>query len=117
MGCLVLSPDGPSAWTNSSSPDNGLDANNNPINGTPHNSKIDLSLSMTVDNPTPSVGSNITFTLTVTNHGIYNATNVSIKNDFLTNKLNLYFRYWPWNILNGTENLDNRQIWPGMPLM
>ena len=59
---------------------NGKDANNNPINGTPRNSKIDLSLTMTVDNPAPSVGSNIVFTITLTNNGIYNATNVSVNN-------------------------------------
>ncbi|MBI5353229.1 MAG: DUF11 domain-containing protein [Chloroflexi bacterium] len=57
---------------------NGLDASNNPINGTPHNSQIDLSLSMVVNNSAPTVGSTIEFTVTVTNHGNYDATHVSV---------------------------------------
>ncbi|WP_367288097.1 DUF11 domain-containing protein [Laspinema palackyanum] len=38
----------------------------------------DLSLSKTVDNPTPNPGSNVTFRLTLTNDGPDNATNVEV---------------------------------------
>lgn len=71
-------------WSNSAPPFNGKDANGASLNGTPHNSQIDLSLTMTVDNATPSVGSNITFTITIINSGTYSATNVSVKDVFLT---------------------------------
>ncbi|MBI5963149.1 MAG: DUF11 domain-containing protein [Chloroflexi bacterium] len=57
----------------------GLDLNNNPLFGTPHNSKIDLSILMSVNNETPIVGTDIVFTIIVTNNGNYDATNVSIK--------------------------------------
>ncbi|MFN8435859.1 MAG: lamin tail domain-containing protein [Anaerolineales bacterium] len=70
-------------WISQTSTFLGLDANNNALKGTPHNSKIDLSLSMTVTG-TASIGNNITYTLTVTNNGNYLATNISVIDIFPT---------------------------------
>ncbi|MBC7879209.1 MAG: DUF11 domain-containing protein [Anaerolineales bacterium] len=68
------------AWTtNNGVTRNGLDANNNPINGTPRNSQVDLSLTKIVDNATPNIGNNVVFTITVTNGGPNNATNVTVR--------------------------------------
>src|SRR5262249_43252392 len=47
----------------------------------------DLSLTKTVDNPTPVFGTSVTFTLTVTNHGPAEATGV-VLTDTLPNGLN-----------------------------
>lgn len=71
-------------WSNGTSVTIGLDANGNSLKGTPHNSKVDLELSMTVDNPAPTVGANIEFTIVITNNGNYDATNVSVKDVFPT---------------------------------
>ena len=40
--------------------------------------QADLTLAKTVDNPSPKVGDNITYTLTLTNNGPSNATNVTV---------------------------------------
>jgi uncharacterized repeat protein (TIGR01451 family) len=44
--------------------------------------RADLSITKTVDNPTPAAGANVTFTITVTNNGPNDATGVVV-NDFL----------------------------------
>ncbi len=49
----------------------------------------DFSLSMTVDNPTPAIGANVIFTLTLTNGGPNAATNVTVK-DVLPSGLNYF---------------------------
>ena len=49
-----------------------------PINGTPKTSKVDMALSMTVDNASPSLLGNVVFTLTVTNNGAFAATNIIV---------------------------------------
>ncbi|MBK8617019.1 MAG: DUF11 domain-containing protein [Anaerolineales bacterium] len=40
---------------------------------------------MAIDNPAPSVGSQIVFTITVTNNGNYTATNIVVKDSLPTN--------------------------------
>ncbi|CAG1003558.1 hypothetical protein ANAEL_03163 [Anaerolineales bacterium] len=74
-------PDGNAgAWfSNNGIIRNGLAADGNPINGTPRNSQIDLSLTMTVLPAAPNVGDSITFTVSLTNQGIYSATNISVR--------------------------------------
>ena len=79
-----LSPLTPESWTDGTSTALGKDANGNPLRGTPHNSQIDLSLEVTVSNPSPVVGGVIDFTVTVTNHGTYDATHVSVMDAFPT---------------------------------
>lgn len=73
--------DSAAAWfTNDGITRNGLAADGNPINGTPYNSDvIDLSLTKIVDNATQSVGNNVQFTITVTNSGPNDATNVTVR--------------------------------------
>lgn len=80
MERIGTSADSVASWTsNDGVTRNGLDANGNPINGTPRNSQIDISLTMVGDNPTPNVGDNIVFTITVSNNGFFTATNVTVK--------------------------------------
>ena len=57
----------PSAPQNSSNPRRGCGFSS------------DLQLSQTVSNPSPNAGTNVNFTITITNTGINNATNVSVK--------------------------------------
>ena len=78
----------PESWTDGTLTALGRDASGNPLRGTPHNSQIDLSLEMTVSNPTPAVGAVIDFTVTVTNHGTYDATHVSVMDAFPTAGMN-----------------------------
>lgn len=74
--------DGPSAWaSNDGITRTGLDSSVPtalPINGTPKTSKVDLSLVVSVDNAAPSVGGDVTFTITVTNNGTFAATNITV---------------------------------------
>ncbi len=74
--------DVPTAWaSNDGITRTGLDSSTPtalPLNGTPKTSKVDLSLLVTVDNSTPSVGGNVIFTITVTNNGAFAATNVTV---------------------------------------
>ncbi|HET9212861.1 MAG TPA: IPTL-CTERM sorting domain-containing protein, partial [Thermoanaerobaculia bacterium] len=49
--------------------------------------RADLALTKTVDNAAPALGTNVTFTITVTNNGPNNATGVVV-NDFLPDGLN-----------------------------
>jgi uncharacterized repeat protein (TIGR01451 family) len=82
----MLPEDGSSgnAWKNGVF-GNGKDANGNSINGTPHTSKIDLSLTIDLSPvpPTlPIIGDVVTLTVTVTNinnAGYATATNVKVK--------------------------------------
>ena len=76
--------DSVAAWTtNNGATRNGLAANGTtPVNGTPHTSKVDLSLTLTVNNPTPNIGDVVTFTVMVSNInnvGYGTATNVTVK--------------------------------------
>ena len=88
--------DSATAWiSNDGVTRNGLDAgipsgcipnvtcttNPQPINGTPHNSKIiDLSLTMAVDTTPQMIGNNLVFPIIVTNAGPDAATNVTVRN-------------------------------------
>jgi uncharacterized repeat protein (TIGR01451 family) len=84
-----LATDDAFQWsTTTTAPSNRQDAVNAFINGTATNSALDLSLSMSVDNNTPTVGDNIVFTITITNSGIYDATTVSVVNYFPTAGIN-----------------------------
>lgn len=47
--------------------------------GTPRNSAIDLSISISADNIAPSISQNVAFTIRLTNNGFGNATNVEVK--------------------------------------
>jgi len=96
MERIGIVADSVAAWTsNNGVTRNGLDAgipnNCNPsvtcttnpqsINGTPHTSKVDLSLAMVVNNLTPNIGDTVTFTITVSNInnvGYGTATNVTV---------------------------------------
>lgn len=61
---------------------NGLDADGDPINGTPHNSQIDLALSVKMSSVAGSaVPFTVTFTVTVSNMGYGTATNVTVRDD------------------------------------
>jgi uncharacterized repeat protein (TIGR01451 family) len=75
--------DSASAWVaNDGITRNGLAADGvTPINGTPHTSKVDASLTMTVNNIIPNVGDTVSFTITVNNinnTGYASASNVKI---------------------------------------
>jgi uncharacterized repeat protein (TIGR01451 family) len=62
-----------------STPNNHLDSEDDQKTITPTTAPlIDLSLNKTVDNATPNVGSNVTFTVTVNNAGPSNATGVVV---------------------------------------
>jgi len=74
----------PDTWTYGTATTYGKDANSNLLKGTPMNSQLDLSLVMTLENATPTIGSNVKFTVTVSNNGTYDATNVSVKDVFPT---------------------------------
>ncbi len=68
-----------------STPNNGDDSEDDydELQVTPNPTQVDLSVEKTVDNLTPSVGDNITFTIDVTNDGPQDATGVIV-----TDKLN-----------------------------
>jgi uncharacterized repeat protein (TIGR01451 family) len=67
-------------WATISSASNRLNSTGGFINGTPTNSKLDISLSMSVTPASPTVGTNVVYTIVVTNNGIYDATNLSVLN-------------------------------------
>ncbi|MDD2922078.1 MAG: lamin tail domain-containing protein [Anaerolineales bacterium] len=84
--------DSATAWiSNNGITRNGLDAgipsgcttacttSPQPINGTPHNSQADLSVSISPAAVSPNINTNIIFTVTVTNGGPNDATNVIVK--------------------------------------
>gem|GEM_PF-725367 len=78
-----VTADDATVWaSNDGATRNGLAADNtNPINGTPHTSQADVSLTMTVSDPVPSMGDVITFTISVTNinnTGYGSATNLEV---------------------------------------
>lgn len=68
-------------WVTHSGPGNGKDANGIDIKGTPHNSQVDLSMSVGVDNPAPALNGNVKFTITLKNNGIGNPANIIVKNE------------------------------------
>jgi uncharacterized repeat protein (TIGR01451 family) len=86
MERVGFTADSVTAWVaNDGVKRNGLDATiptPNPINGTAGAIKIDLSLSMTVSNPAPTVGSNVTFTITVNNNSTFPASNITVNDSF-----------------------------------
>ncbi len=66
------------ATVGSNTPD-GNSANNSATQTTTVHTPADLSLSKTVNNPSPNVGEQVTFTITASNSGPYSATGVSVK--------------------------------------
>ncbi len=55
------------------------DTSNNAASATETPQQSDLQVSKTVDNPTPNVGDTVTYTITLTNNGPDDATNVTVK--------------------------------------
>ncbi|MBP6209668.1 MAG: DUF11 domain-containing protein [Anaerolineales bacterium] len=84
MERVDFNADNASAWvSNNGITRNGLDASSNPINGTPRNSQIDLSLSLktkSISGITPPF--NVTYTLILTNLGFGTATAIDITDNF-----------------------------------
>jgi uncharacterized repeat protein (TIGR01451 family) len=77
-----ITADSALAWSSNTTNGTGKDANNQPIKGDPHNSSIDLSVSIL---PVPiinsTVGGTVNFDIQVTNNGFGTATNIEIKNN------------------------------------
>ncbi|GAO30213.1 hypothetical protein JCM15548_12470 [Geofilum rubicundum JCM 15548] len=75
-----VNPSGPYAFngTIAGSQTDLITDNNDASTTTTPQPITDLALNMAVDNPTPDVGSNVTFSLTATNNGPSNATGVTV---------------------------------------
>ncbi|MBI3166743.1 MAG: DUF11 domain-containing protein [Chloroflexi bacterium] len=74
--------DSSSAWiSNDGINRNGLDSSLNLINGTPHNSQIDLSLSMKLTSASGGAPPyNVTYVITLKNEGLGTAVNIQVQN-------------------------------------
>jgi len=113
-----ISPDAAAEWfSNNGMTGNGLAADGTThVNGSPHNSQIDLSLTMTASAPpSPIVGSTIVFTITVTNNGNYDATKVTVKDVFPTAGLTLGSAIGTGSYTVGTGIWDIGTLTPSAP--